>query len=153
MKSHSPTSKQSVVWRGDLVRSRLFHSAYSDDRQDVLSLIDSLGFIAELPVEEPEISRLRMEKIRRDLVDLNRLPENLPTDKTEQLPVAPTVTWVSTQFRSPAWNARSQETETENLKPDDSSNETPVVRITNRPLATWSQLRSRLILSHRKALF
>jgi formylglycine-generating enzyme required for sulfatase activity len=144
MKSHRPTSKRSVIWRGDLVRTRLFQAAYSDDRQDVLPLIDSLGFVAELPLEEPNTSRLRMEKIRRDLVDFNPLKPKIATSKKEQIPVTPAFHWVPTLFRLPAWKIRSQDSEPEDLDSNDHQSGTPVVCVPQPFLATWPQLRSRL---------
>ncbi|MCY3006736.1 MAG: formylglycine-generating enzyme family protein [Planctomycetota bacterium] len=144
MKSHRLSSKRSVVWRGDLVRTRLFQSAYSDNRPDVLPLIDSLGFTAELPVEPPETSRLRMEKFRQDLVEFNRLKKERPSSELEQTPAVPTHNWTPTQFRSPPWKARSQDPEPEDLSKTENQNGVPVERVPLRPLATWPQLRNRL---------
>ena len=144
MKSHRLSSKRSVVWRGDLVRTRLFQSAYSDNRPDVLPLIDSLGFSAELPVEPPETSRLRMEKFRQDLVEFNRLKKERPSSELEQTPAVPTHNWTPTQFRSPPWKARSQDPEPEDLSQTENPNGMQVERVPLRPLATWPQLRNRL---------
>jgi formylglycine-generating enzyme required for sulfatase activity len=144
MKSHRLSSKRSVIWRGDLVRTRLFQSAYSDNRPDVLPLIDSLGFTAELPAEPPETSRLRMEKFRQDLVEFNRLKKVPPSNELGQPPVKPTHCWTPTQYQSPPWKARSQDPETEDLSKTENPNGVPVVRVPFRPLATWPQLRNRL---------
>jgi len=144
MKSHRLSSKRSVIWRGDLVRTRLFESAYSDNRLDVLPLIDSLGFTAELPAEPPETSRLRMEKFRQDLVEFNRLKKERPSSELEQTPAVPTHNWTPTRFRSPPWKARSQDPEPEDLSKTENPNGVPVVRVPLRPLATWPQLRNRL---------
>jgi formylglycine-generating enzyme required for sulfatase activity len=144
MKSHRLSSKRSVIWRGDLVRTRLFESAYSDNRPDVLPLIDSLGFTAELPAEPPETSRLRMEKFRKDLVEFNRLKKESPSNELEQTPVTPTHNWTPTQFQSPPWKARSQDPDPEDLSKTEDPNGVPVVSVPLRPLATWPQLRNRL---------
>jgi len=144
MKSHRLSSKRSVIWRGDLVRTRLFESAYSDNRPDVLPLIDSLGFTAELPAEPPETSRLRMEKFRKDLVEFNRLKKEPPSNELGQPPFTPTQNWTPTQFQSPPWKARSQDPDPEDLSKTENLNGVPVVCVPFRPLATWPQLRNRL---------
>ena len=144
MKSHRLGSKRSVVWRGDLVRTRLFESAYSDNRPDVLPLVDSLGFTAELPVEPHETSRLRMEKFRQDLVEFNRLKKERPSAELEQTPPIPTHNRTPTRFQSPPWKARSQDPEPEDLSLTENPNGVSVVPVPLRPLATWPQLRNRL---------
>jgi len=145
MKSHRLSSKRSVVWRGDLVRTRLFQSAYSDNRPDVLPLIDSLGFSAELPVEPPDGNRLIIEKMIRHFNEYDRNRTKFPWEKeTEQPPVTPTHNWTPTQFRSPPWKARSQDPEPEDLSQTENPNGVQVERVPLRPLATWPQLRNRL---------
>jgi|694.fasta_scaffold01957_11 formylglycine-generating enzyme required for sulfatase activity len=144
MKSHRLSSKRSVIWRGDLIRTRLFESAYSDNRPDVLPLIDSLGFTAELPAEPLETGRLGMEKFRKDLVEFNRLKKETPSNELEQPPVTPTHNWTPTQFQSPPWKARSQDPEREDLSQTENPNGMLVERVPLRPLATWPQLRNRL---------
>jgi len=145
MKSHRLSSKRSVIWRGDLVRTRLFQSAYSDNRPDVLPLIDSLGFTAELPAEPPDGNRLMIKKMIRHFNEYDRNRTKFPWEKeTEQTPVTPTHNWTPTQFRSPPWKARSQDPEPEDLSQTENPNGVPVVRVPLRPLATWPQLRNRL---------
>jgi len=146
MESHRLSSKHSLLWRGDLVRTRLFQSAYSDQRADVLPLIDSIGYTAELPVDRQDGSREMVRKMNLDFENYHRNKNKFPNtvDKIDQSPAVNTHYWMPTQFKSPPWNARSEDNTEEIIDSIEDPQGVPIVPIPFRPLATWPQLRSRL---------
>ena len=142
MLSHRLSSKRPNVWRGDLVRSHWFESAYSLQRDEVLPLIARLGFDAqELSLEDPAFDEI-IDNAKIHAAFGRRQSGQEQPDETKSPEVI--VGWVTTKFQSPPWPEADQD------KPDEEpiSNQIgppkPVVEPTFRPLASWSQLRTRL---------
>jgi formylglycine-generating enzyme required for sulfatase activity len=139
MNSHRLASKRSIIWRGDLIRSGLVASAYAEGRHEVLPLVLSLGFTAELPVEEVDFGQ-HLKDMKWELKPHagGRASESLPNQPAD--PVPQTHYWVPTVF----WHPWTTETPVKEEIPDAPPLVSAVLPVPHQSLATWSQLRTRL---------
>jgi formylglycine-generating enzyme required for sulfatase activity len=144
MNSHRVSSRNSILWRSDLVRTEIVSNLSKNNLAFYAKMIERIGFLPpELELEER--FPLDLEKFQKDLLDTSHSEEGPDPEE----PVKPEVEldhWLATRFSSPPWPIEppkrfSSDTEGTNANSSSGDQFTPVPV---RYLATWPQLRTRL---------
>ena len=144
MNSHRVSSRNSILWRSDLVRTEIVSNLSKNNLEFYAKMIERIGFLPpELELEDR--LPLDLEKFQKDMLDTSHSEEGPgPEEPVKPEPVLDH--WLATRFSSPPWPiepTKELSSDTEDANANSSSRD-QLTRVPVRYLATWPQLRTRL---------
>ncbi|MCE2784825.1 MAG: hypothetical protein LW699_08080 [Pirellula sp.] len=144
MNSHRVSSRNSILWRSDLVRTEIVSNLSKNNWAFYAKMIETIGFLPpELELEDR--LPVDLEKFQKGLLDTSHSEEG-PDPEEPEKPEPVLDHWLATRFSSPPWpieptKGLSSDAEDANANSSSGDQLTPVPV---RYLATWPQLRTRL---------